>query len=92
MLSEDELNAIADQDFGTMLYRGNRYNPEDLIANPNKNNLAKPQDEIKYRGVSVTPVEEMSSQDVTDSFSSERNPKKSAQPKERIKYRGSYVD
>ena len=93
MLSEDELNAIADQDFGTMLYRGNRYNPEDMIINTNKNNLAKPLDEIKYRGVSVTPIEEISSQNSMDSsLSNERNSQKSAKPKERMKYRGSYID
>jgi len=91
-LSEDELNAIADQDFGTMLYRGNRYNPEDLMVKANENNLIKPLNDIKYRGVSVTPIEEISSQDATDSFSNERNSQKSAKPKERMKYRGSYID
>ncbi len=92
-LSEDELNAIADQDLGTMVYRGNRYNPEDLIVNTHKNDLAQPQDEIKYRGVSVTPTEDISPQDAIDSsFSNERNPQKSAKPKERMKYRGSYID
>jgi hypothetical protein len=91
--SEDELNAIADQDFGTMVYRGSRYNPEDLIVNTHKNNLAQPQDEIKYRGVSVTPIEKISPQDAMDSsFLNERNSQKSAKPKERMKYRGSYID
>ena len=91
-LSEDNLDAIADQEFETMLYRGNRYNPEDLIIDTNENNFVKSQDEIKYRGVSVVPVEEMSAQDAADSFSKERNLQKSAKPKERMKYRGSYVD
>ena len=91
-LSEDNLDAIADQEFETMLYRGSRYNPEELIVSTSENSLVKTRDEIKYRGASVAPIEERSSSDATDSFSTERNFQKSAKPKERMKYRGSYVD
>ncbi len=93
-LSEDELNAIADQDIeGTMLYRGTRYKPEDLTIgiNDKQNNDAKSEPAIKYRGVSINSADK-SSPDLTDSFSTEKNPQKSAKPKERMKYRGSYID
>ena len=92
----DELNAIADQDIeGTMLYRGTRYKPEDLTIlindkiNDKEKDDASSQPAIKYRGVIIT---DKSSPDLTDSFSSEKNPQKSAKPKERMKYRGSYID
>ncbi len=98
-LSEDELNAIADQDIeGTMLYRGTRYKPEDLTIlinnkiNSKEKNDPSSQPAIKYRGVSIANSGNKSSLDLTDSFSTEKNPQKSAKPKERMKYRGSYID
>jgi hypothetical protein len=98
-LSEDELNAIADQDIkGTMLYRGTRYKPEDLTIviknkiNDKEKSAPSSQPTIKYRGVSLANSADKSSPDLTDSFSTEKNPQKSAKPKERMKYRGSYID
>ncbi len=99
-LNQDDLNAIADkEDFAPMQYRGSRYSPENLTVEPSNINVekndrpAKPV--IKYRGVSIANSvnnADSSTEDVADSFSSERKAQKSAKPKERMKYRGSYID
>ena len=62
-----------------------------IDSNKDQKNDIESQPLIKYRGVSVIGVDS-SSQDLPDSFSTERDSQKSAKPKERIKYRGAYVD
>ncbi|PZO43721.1 MAG: hypothetical protein DCF19_03570 [Pseudanabaena frigida] len=98
-LNQDELAIADNEDFATMQYRGSRYSAENLTVEPSNINVekndrqAKPA--IKYRGVSIANSvnnTDSSTEDVTDSFSSERKAQKSAKPKERMKYRGSYID
>ena len=93
-LTQDELDAIAQEDLGVMQYRGNQYNPEDLTLNTsplnNDKNSSEFQPVIKYRGVSIAA--DSPSQNGAESFLTPKDSQKSAKPKERIKYRGSYVD
>jgi len=106
-LRQDELDAISNEEIETMQYRGIQYKNEDLVANTKANlreanlreaNLRegeKSQPVIKYRGVNIENNAnslDSDSQEVTDSFLTERNSQKSAKPKKRMKYRGSYVD
>jgi len=96
-LRQDELDAIGNEVIETMQYRGIPYKNEDLATNikTNVKKGEKSQPVIKYRGVNIendTNILDSDSQEVTDSFSTERNSQKSAKPKERMKYRGSYVD
>ncbi len=98
--SQDDLKATADnEDFATMQYRGSRYSADNLTVEPSSINSEKndrpAKTAIKYRGVSIANSvnnADSSTEDVTDSFSSERKAQKSAKPKERMKYRGSYID
>ncbi|TYQ31972.1 hypothetical protein [Pseudanabaena sp. UWO310] len=95
--SQDDLNAIdTPQEPESMLYRGARYNPDDLKPTPNINEnnpkTVKNPPNIKYRGANIESSSDDNSSESPDSFASERNSQKSAKPKERMKYRGSYID
>ena len=77
-------------------------NPENAVNNPdlNQDDLNEIADNddpatMRYRGVRIANSlnnADSSTEDVTDSFSSERKAQKSAKPKSRMKYRGSYID